>query len=410
MTKIQPSLKAASEVKGDDTISKSVPTFMVDPRIIVVQDGFNARPIYPDHVAYFKGLIKDGVDVGFFVLQMVDGKPTVREGHHRLAAYMELIAEGVDVKRVKAIEFKGDEKDAIFLMLGTQSGRQYTPLQVGEQYIKLVNTFGMSYREIAAKRGMSEQHVKDAIRLTEQPVELKEMIKSGQVAPATALKLVKSEGATEAVKTLKQAAAQPGVKVGKPITQKVLDGLGNGLVKEAARNKTECEKHLAAMIDSPAFDTSTKTAVREVLNLVAGKTARIGVSKKETEAAVNAFLDDTKGNPHSGVALAANLLSDVLHRRHIAADNSPQARAYGHHVWLQEMAEKHDKPTLRAASHWFLAVLNANRTGTDVAPAPSVLSLEEAMRAEMESGGHVRAETLCPEHTTLINYLRGDAA
>lgn len=406
MTKIHASLKSASEAKDDTSVSKSVPTFMVDPRIVKIIPGFNARPIDVEHVAYFKRLRKEGVDVGFYELKMIDGVPHIIEGHHRHAADMELIAEGFEILRVKAVEFKGDEKAAILRMLATQSGKQYTPLQVGEQYVKLVNQFGMSFKEIAAARGMSDQHVKDAIRLTEQPAELKDMIKAGEIAPATALKLVKKAGASEVIKAVKQAGV---LAPNKPLTQKVINTLGNSMLDDSARHRDSCVKHLTAMYESPGFDTQTKHAIRDVLNLAGGKSTRIGAPKRDSDALVKAWLDDTKANPHSGVSLAAHLLSDVIERRPIAADGSPGARAYGHQVWLQDMAAGHEKATLRAAAHWFLAVLNANRSGGDVAPAPSVLGLEEAMRAEMESGGHVRAETLCPEHTTLINYIRGQA-
>ena len=404
-----PSIKAAAEDKANDAVSKSTPTFLIDPRVVKVQEGFNARPIDPEHVAYLKRLKKSGVDTGEYTVQMIDGEIFLRDGHHRHAADMELIAEGVEILRVKAKEFKGDEKAAIFYMLGTQSGKGYTPLQVGEQYIKLVNLFGMSYDEIAEQRGMSAQHVKDAIRLTEQPVELKTAIQQGTITSSTALKLVKKVGSTEAVKTIKQAAAQPGVKVGRPITQKVIDKLGDSYIAESTKKKSECSLHLAAMLESPAFDGATKAAIRRVLDLVDGKTQAIPRDKAADKAAVEAFLSEQRDHKNSLVKDAAYLLDDVLSKRPLPADGSPQARAYGHHVWLQDMAAGSTKPTFRAAAHWFLAVLNADRTGAEVAPAPSVLPLQEAMQAEMESGGNVMAETLCPEHAGLITYFRGRA-
>lgn len=404
-----PSIKAAAEDKNNDAVSKSTPTFMIDPRVVKVKEGFNARPIDADHVAYLKRLKKSGVDTGEYTVQMVDGEIYIRDGHHRHAADMELIAEGEPILRVKAKEFKGDEKAAIFYMLGTQSGKGYTPLQVGEQYTKLVNLYGMSYAEIAEQRGMSEQHVKDAIRLTEQPVELKTIIQEGGITSSTALKLVKQVGATEALKTIKQAAAQPGVKAGRPITQKVLDSLGNSYVEESAKKKSECSTHLSAMLESPAFDQASKAAIRRVLDLVDGKTQAIPRDKAADKAAVDAFLEGQKDSSHGGVKDAAHLLSDVLHKCPLPADGSPQARAYGHHVWLQDMSTTSQKPTFRAAAHWFLAVLNADRTGAEVAPAPSVLPLDQAMQAEMESGGNVMAETLCPEHASLIGYFKGRA-
>jgi hypothetical protein len=404
MTKIAPSLKAAAEAKDDDSVNKSLPTFMVDPRAVVVIPEFNARPIDADHVAKLKGLRRSGVDLGFYTLQMIDGKPALRDGHHRHAADMELIAEGFDIKKVKAIEFKGDEKAAILFMLATGSNLAYTPLQLGEQYSKLVNTFGMSYREIAESRGMSEQHVKDSIRLTEQPVELKQMITSGQIAPATALKLVKKEGVTEAISKIKQAAAVPGIKVGKPITQKALDNLGSSFVSEAAKNGEACAKHLSAMLESPGFDTRTKAVLRDVLTLVQGK--KEAIVQKPGEV-VRAWLDERALDANSRISEAASLMRDVVDKKKVDEPNSPGAKNYGHMIWLQKLAETHPKVTVRAASHWYCAVLEAQNSSRELAPAPSVLPLDDALRAEMDSGGTVLAETLCPEQTDLITWARG---
>lgn len=406
MTKIAPSLKAASESKDDDSVNKSVPTFMVDPRIVVSIPEFNARPIDPDHVAYLKGLRSAGVDLGFYTLQMIDGKPALRDGHHRHAADMELIAEGFDIKKVKAIEFKGDEKAAILFMLATQSGKLYTPLQIGEQYVKLVNTFGMSYREIAESRGMSDQHVKDAIRLTEQPVELKQMIAAGEIKAATALKLVKKEGSTAAIEQIKQAASTPGIKAGKHVTQKVLDGLGKSVLAEAAKNRDACIKHLVSMTESPAFDGATKSAIKGVLDLITEKKERIVPKAGEV---VRTWLDEQRTHGHSNVVEAAALLRDVIDKKKLPEDSSNGAAYYGHMTWLHKLAESNPKITVRAAAHWFCAVMEAQGTDREIAPAPSVLGLEDALRSEMDSSGNVLAETLCPEQTDLIAWARGRA-
>lgn len=403
------SLKAASEAKDDDSISKSVPTFLVDPRTIVVQKGFNARPLDPEHVAYFKALKRQGVDTGFVILQMIDGKPTMREGHHRLAADLELIAEGCDIRKIKAMEFKGDEKAAIFLMLATQSGKVYTPLQVGEQYVKLINLFGLSYAEIAEQRGMSAQHVKDCIRLTEQPTELKTMIETGQVKAATALKLVKNQGATEAVKTLKSVKPKAS---GKGITQKDIDNAAKNVVPEAQKRAAAARDHIAAMLDSPNFDGPTKSVLSDALALVTNKTHRIPpptINDKMELSAVRKWLLDQKGSEHSGIKRAAHLLHAACCGEKIPDDNSGSAQFYAHMVWLQDMAATSKEPTFRAAAHWFMAVLNAKRKGGELAPAPSVLSVEDALRAEMDSGGAVMAETLCPEQAALIAWVRGRA-
>lgn len=404
MTKPHQSLKSAAEDKTLNDVSKSLPTYLLDPRKIAIEPGFNARPIYPDHVAYMKQLQADGVDTGYLIVQMVDGAPIIRDGHHRLTAVMERIAEGINVEKVKVLEFKGDEVDATFFMLGTQSGQQYTPLEVGGKYAELVNIRGLSYAQIAKRRGKSVQHVKDCISLTQQPVELKEMITSGAVKATTALKLVKKEGSKEALKSIKEGIV---VSKGKPITQKVIDNLAKNVITDAQKRTATAREHIAAMLDSPAFDGPTKAHLRDTLALLDGKVSRISAKAPDNKEIVQSWLSHHKGSTHSDVQRAANLLHDLVTGKPIPDDNSGSAQFYSHMVWLQDMAAHNKDDKHRAAAHWFMAVLNAKRTGSEIAPAPSMLSLADALEAEMQSGGTVFAESLCPEKTALINYIRG---
>src|SRR6185295_1770576 len=164
-------------------VTKSLPTFMVDPRMIVVVPGFNGRPIDPVQVQQMKQAWRAGKarvpaynPLPEMILRVVDGALTLVAGQHRLTAYLELIAEGEDIARVQCKEFKGSDKEAILCSLAENSGKPWEMAQLGEKYAVLVNSCGMSYAEVAAERGMSPQHVKDCIRLIEQPEALREFV------------------------------------------------------------------------------------------------------------------------------------------------------------------------------------------------------------------------------------------
>jgi len=415
-TKVQASLKVAAEDKSDDTAGKSVPTFEVDPRTLVIIPGFNSRPIDRAHVEYFKELRRAGVDTGHRIVQMIDGVRAVRDGHHRQTADMELIAEGVDIRRVKVLEFKGDEKAAIFLMLATQSGMKYTPLQLGEQYVKLENSFGMSYAEIAKERGCSVQNVKDAIRLAQQPAELKELIVSGEVTSSTALKLVKSTGSSgAALATVKAGiAAKPAAVTrsgkAKPLTQKVIDNLGKSVVTEAAKRTQVARDFVEAWLDSPSLPDAAKRVLTQMRDMCDGKMPVNAARDEKAERKLIAdWLATHRSNQLPEVKLAATLLSDLFAGKKIPAGDSNEAIYYRHMVWLRNMADDSKDMAIRAAAKWFIAVIEAKRSGLPLVAAPSVLSLEDALRAEMDSGGAVMAETLCPEHAALIAWARGRA-
>lgn len=428
MTKVQASLKSAAEDKEDTTVAKSVPTFTIDPTTIVVRPGFNSRPINEDHVKYFMALREAGVDTGHRTVQMIDGVRVLRDGHHRHEADMRLIAKGHKINSVKALEFKGDEKAAIFLMLATQSGLGYTPLQLGQQYVKLVNAHGMSYAEIATERGCSVQNVKDAIRLTEQPEELQNLIEAGTVTSTTALKLVKQTGSgNAAAEVIKAAALTAPTKTragkAKAVTQKAIDKVappapkgitakdkanaGKSVVTAATSRSDIVKDHLRYMLESPSITGPNRDHVKAVLAMCEGKTPEVPAERPVT---ASEFIERNLSSGNEVISAAAGVMFSVLTGKldRIPASGSPEAQDYGHRRWLEQMATgvRQEHKELRHAAHWFSAVLH-NAARRELAPPPQVMSLEDAIRAEMDSEGAAKAIELCPEAADLIKYLRG---
>lgn len=416
------SLKSAAEDKNNIDIAKSVPTFGVNPKSIAVIPGFNGRPISRAHVEVLKAAWRAGKvsnppynPLPELTLRMVGGKQTLLDGEHRLTAYLELIAEGEPIERVPAKEFKGTDKQATLYMLGANSGMGWTQPQLGIKYAELVNMFGMTYAEVAAERGMSTQHVKDCIRLTEQPEEIKDAINTGAISPSLALKLVKSEGAEKAAETIKQAAAavaapKPGIKApkGGGITQKVIDRVARAGAEEGAERNKMIKDGLSAMHESPSFDRVVKDAIRTVMRAIGGRMPSDVVRAPSIDH-VGEYLREQALNCNDMVQHAAKLLIKARNKEFIPANSSPGAKWYGHVTWLQDLAGDSTKHPVRgAAARWFLAVLDLTRDGQqrEVAPPPSLLGLAEAIQAEIDSGGAVNAESMCPEHAALVAYLR----
>lgn len=403
------SLKTAAEDTADNTVKKSIPTFNVDPNAIVVVPGFNGRPIEREHVEVLKAAWRAGKEQGYnplppLTLRLVNGEKRLIDGEHRLTAYLELIAEGEPIERVPCSEFKGDDKQALLYMLGANSGMGWTMSQLGAKYAEAVNMYGLSFGEVATARGRSVQHVKDCIRITEQPGEITDAINAGHIAPAQALKLVKSQGSTEAAKTITRAtkAIAEGVKApkGGKVTQKVLDSLGDSKVSEMLARGKEAKTHLAAMLESPAFDRSTKDAIRKVIKVTGEPfTEPVAVDM------VGEYLLKMADNCNNLVSEAAKLLIKATSGQFIPSNQTEDAKNYAHMSWLTDMSTSHNR-TRAAAAHWFLAVMSASRSDREVAPPPSLLSLEDAIKSEIDSKNAINAESLCPEHIALIAYLR----
>jgi len=369
-----PSLKAASEDKANDTISKGVTTFKLDPRSIVVEPGFNGRPIDPVHVAKLKLARTSGSTLPPCIVEMVDGRVVMRDGHHRLYDVMEDISNGIDIKTIQCIEFKGNDADRIVLMIGSQGGLKMTPLELGVQYGKLRNACGWTIKQIADRAGTSEQHVRDCIDFTvDANSDVQAMVSSGAVKATTARAVIKQHGAAagavlaEALVvaratgrehvSLKHVAAPP-----KGITPAVLAKAGKSVVAEVKERQAATRTHLEAMRESPTLSPALKASIADVLDAIAGRKP---------------------------------------------SDNSPTKLETGMY-WLQSLTTNTQvSKRMRDAATWFHENMrNGNFVkGTD-APPPSALSLEEAIQMDMDTDGDVMAESMCSEHRALIVYLR----
>lgn len=415
MTKVHVSLKSASEDTSVEDIKKSTPLFLVNPRIMAVKPGFNSRPVNAERVALYKSVWLEAKAAGKpdpfppMKVRMVNGVPEILGGHHRHAMYMELIADGEPIERVRCDEFKGDDKEAILFMLGDNDGLGSTMMEVGVKYAELVNLYGMTFAEVAKKRGRSIQHVKDCIQLTEQNAEIKTAIADGAIAPAAALKLVKSHGATEATAVIKQARHDiaAGIKAPKQgkITQKVIDNLARSKVDEATVRGKQIKDHLSAMLESPSFPREVKDAIRKVMKAIGG---RLPDHVKDTAEIdhVEEFLREARASVNDIVSISAKMLTKHRAKEFIPSNSSPESKYYGHMIWLQDMEADSRKPALRQGAAWFIALLDANRSDKPIAPPPSILALDVAIQTEIDSNGAATAESMCPEHAHLVAYLR----
>jgi ParB-like chromosome segregation protein Spo0J len=186
------SLKAAAEDKTNPTVSK-VTSFAVDPRVIEVEEGFNARPLNLEHVAAISLALRNGATMPPLDVRVEDGRIIVVDGHHRRAGALDAISLGADIKSVDVRQFRGNDADRVAHMISSASGLALTPLQLGVQYRKLIG-FQWTEKQIADRVGKSVQHVKDMIVLAEANSDVHQAINAGEVTGTTAVALVKKHG------------------------------------------------------------------------------------------------------------------------------------------------------------------------------------------------------------------------
>jgi len=186
------SLKAAAEDKSNPAVSKTT-QFAVDPRVLEVEEGFNARPLNPDHVNEMALAQRNGATFPPLDVRVDEGRILIVDGHHRHAASMKNIAEGYDIKSLDVRQFRGNDADRVAHMLNSASGLALTPLQLGVQYRKLIG-YGWSEKQIADRRGKSIQHVKDMILLAESNSDVHQAVNAGLISGTAALGIVKRHG------------------------------------------------------------------------------------------------------------------------------------------------------------------------------------------------------------------------
>lgn len=186
------SLKAAAEDKNNPAVSKTT-QFAVDPRVLEVEEGFNARPLNPDHVNEMALAQRNGATFPPLDVRVDEGRILIVDGHHRHAASMKNIAEGYDIKSLDVRQFRGNDADRVAHMLNSASGLALTPLQLGVQYRKLIG-FGWTEKAIADRRGKTVQHVKDMIQLAEANSDVHQAVNAGLISGTAALGIVKKHG------------------------------------------------------------------------------------------------------------------------------------------------------------------------------------------------------------------------
>lgn len=186
------SLKAAAEDKTNPNVSK-VTSFAVDPQVLEVEEGFNARPLNAEHVQEMSLAWRSGAVFPPMEVRVEDGRILIVDGHHRHAAALDAISKGAVIKTVDVRQFRGNDADRVAHMISSASGMPLTPLQLGVQYRKLIG-FGWTEKQIADRVGKSGQHVKDMILLAEANSDVHQAVNAGEVTGTTAVTLVKKHG------------------------------------------------------------------------------------------------------------------------------------------------------------------------------------------------------------------------
>ena len=185
--------------------------YMLDPRIIQEQDGWNARIEGAEldaHIRRMADAMKEN-GIGAFppvVVYLENDLPYLTDGYCRRRAALLAISEGADIKAIPArAEEKGaNDADRVLGILTRNSGLPLTSLEQAS-VIKRLLGYGWGEAEIAKKTGFSITHINNFLQLAAMPEGVKEMVKNGEVSAKTAVEQVRKEGGEKAKETLQTA-------------------------------------------------------------------------------------------------------------------------------------------------------------------------------------------------------------
>ena len=198
--------------------TKRTDIYQIDPRNIVVVEGFNARKNF-DLDELKEQIRKVGVLNPITVIPFKDKetgaeKYRLVDGERRYRAVMALLAEGEDIKRIKAMYLpKGTkEEDLLIQQLLKNTGKQFSEIEMAKLFNRFKEQWGYTQSEIADKFCKKTSFVSRCMSLLDFPADIIAMMERGEISADTARQIVNQnkddedaqiEAADKAVKTAK---------------------------------------------------------------------------------------------------------------------------------------------------------------------------------------------------------------
>lgn len=164
-----------------------VDIFQIDPRNIVVVDGFNARREFD--LDELKAQIREyGMLVPITVLPFKDEngveKYRLVDGERRYRSVMALLDEGVDIKRIKAMYLPKNtkEEDMYIQQMVKNTGKAFNEMEMGIFFQMFKDKFGYTQNEIAEKFCKKPSFVSRCLALLDVAPEIQERLQSGEIS------------------------------------------------------------------------------------------------------------------------------------------------------------------------------------------------------------------------------------
>lgn len=184
------SLKAMAEDKANSDVKKKT-TFQANPLRVNEKQGFNKRNyVDPEVEAQIESFAQSYIASVFVPAWVVwvgdDGEIIVLEGHLRRRGCLRAIERGADIPFVDCVQFKGTWSEAIQLMLLSQAGLKFKPLEFALGVLDLKNE-GHDNAEIALMVRRTPARIEQLLLLATAHADVHELVRSGKVDAEAAI-------------------------------------------------------------------------------------------------------------------------------------------------------------------------------------------------------------------------------
>lgn len=188
----------------------------LDPKMLVIEEGFNTRIDFGDLSELKNSIIENGVLVPLRGFKKGDNY-VITEGHRRLTAVMQAINEGHEILRVPFMSEKvTSSEERTFQILLCNSGKPLNPLELAFTYKRLEN-YGYTAQEIAKKIGKSLTHVKDTLLLATASKKTVNLIKENKVSASVVRDLLINNSADETEKKISEVVEKVETTKNRPV-------------------------------------------------------------------------------------------------------------------------------------------------------------------------------------------------
>lgn len=191
--------------------------FMIDPRTIRVEEGFNSR-INFDIEPLKESIRENGVLSPLTVIKETnsDGTESYRlvDGERRYRAVCSLLDEGMDIARIPAIFIsKMSDADLLTQQIVRNDGKPFNEYEYGIACRKFV-AYGFTQEEIAKKIGKDSGQVSYYLKHFTRDEEVQELLKEGRISGSEVRRIYAEhsdeKGAVEEIKKAKEKNEKKG--------------------------------------------------------------------------------------------------------------------------------------------------------------------------------------------------------